>query len=162
MFICGPRVGARGLEPFQGASGKAGPLRGLCVAHLVPRSVENEHTSQRPLNGLSRPLRAFPGLQGAPGRSAPRGALEMYIIQELSGDPNPQYFPKSTAVQMGGVLPYKWEAYCSTNGRCTVAFPFPPTLFPSFSSPLYPSGPVHSPATSPLFTSPFIPPFLTP
>ena len=44
--------------------------------------------------------------------------------QELSGDPNPQYFLKSTAVQMGGVLPYKWEAYCSTNGRCIVDFPF--------------------------------------
>ena len=27
------------------------------------------------------------------------------LIQELSGDPNPQYFLKSTAVQMGGVLP---------------------------------------------------------
>ena len=35
-----------------------------------------------------------------------------------------EYFLKSTAVQMGGVLPYKWEACCSTNGRCTVGFPF--------------------------------------
>ena len=51
-------------------------------------------------------------------------ALEKDYTQELSGDPNPQYFLKSTAVQMGGVLPYKWEAYCSTNGRCTVGFPF--------------------------------------
>ena len=25
---------------------------------------------------------------------------------------------------MGGVLPYKWEVYCSTNGRCTAGFPF--------------------------------------
>ena len=38
--------------------------------------------------------------------------------------PTPQYFSKSTAVQMGGVLPYKWEAYCSTNGRCIAGFPF--------------------------------------
>ena len=37
--------------------------------------------------------------------------------------------------------------------------PFPPTLFPSFLPPLSPSGPVHSRTTSPLFTSPFIPPF---
>ena len=44
--------------------------------------------------------------------------------QELSGDPNPQYFLKSTAVQMGGVLPYKWETYCRTNGRCIAWFPF--------------------------------------
>ena len=25
---------------------------------------------------------------------------------------------------MGGVLQYKWGAYCSTNGGCTVGFPF--------------------------------------
>ena len=29
---------------------------------------------------------------------------------------------------MGGVLPYKWEACCSTNGRCIVGFPFPQGL----------------------------------
>ena len=43
--------------------------------------------------------------------------------QELSGDPNPQCLLKSTAVQMGGVRPYKWERYCNTNGRCIVGFP---------------------------------------
>ena len=32
--------------------------------------------------------------------------------QELSGDPNPQYFLKSIAVQMRGVLQYTWEVYC--------------------------------------------------
>ena len=32
--------------------------------------------------------------------------------QELFGDPNPHYFLKSTAVQMGGVLQHKWEVYC--------------------------------------------------
>ena len=47
-----------------------------------------------------------------------------HITQKLSGDPNPQYFSKSIAVQMGGVLPYKWEAYCSTNGRRIAGFPF--------------------------------------
>ena len=26
---------------------------------------------------------------------------------------------KSTAIQIGGVLQYKWEAYCDTNGRRT-------------------------------------------
>ena len=45
-------------------------------------------------------------------------------IRNVPGDPNPQYFSKSTAVQMGGVLPYKWEAYCSTNGRRIAGFPF--------------------------------------
>ena len=38
------------------------------------------------------------------------------FIQELSGDPNPRTFSK--------VLPYKWEVYCRTNGRCTVGFSF--------------------------------------
>ena len=46
------------------------------------------------------------------------------ITQKRSGDPKPQYFSKSTAVQMGGVLPYKWEAYCSTNGKRIAGFPF--------------------------------------
>ena len=47
-------------------------------------------------------------------------------LQKLSGDPNPQHFLKSIAVQMGGVLPCQWEAYCNTNGgwRCTFGFPF--------------------------------------
>ena len=44
--------------------------------------------------------------------------------QELSGDPNPQHFLRSTAVQMEGVLPCKWEAYRSTNWRCSGGFPF--------------------------------------
>ena len=38
---------------------------------------------------------------------------------EHSGDHNHQDFPKSIAIQMGGVLQYKWEAYCDTNGRST-------------------------------------------
>ena len=54
----------------------------------------------------------------------PVGPLGVGNSQKRSGDPNPQYFSKSTAVQMGGVLPYKWEAYCSTNGRRIAAFPF--------------------------------------
>ena len=33
------------------------------------------------------------------------------VNHELSGDPNPQHFPKSTAIQIGGVWQYKWEAY---------------------------------------------------
>ena len=49
------------------------------------------------------------------GQHACRGAgryVGVDIVQKRTGDPNPQYFLKSTAVQMGGVLPYKWEAYC--------------------------------------------------
>ena len=32
---------------------------------------------------------------------------DWFCSQKRSGDLNPQYFSKSTAVQMGGVLPYK-------------------------------------------------------
>ena len=50
---------------------------------------------------------------------------QTFCIQKRSGDPNPQYFSKSTAVQMGSVLPYKWEAYCSTKmGGVLQGFPF--------------------------------------
>ena len=65
---------------------------------------------------------------GSTPRAAPspfyiRISLWPIIDQKRSGDPNPQYFSKSTAVQMGCVLPYKWEAYCSTNGRRIAVFP---------------------------------------
>ena len=57
------------------------------------------------------------GLEGALGDWRPDLVNKS---QKRSGDPNPQYFSKSiavqiggrTAVQMGGVLQYKWEAYC--------------------------------------------------
>ena len=42
---------------------------------------------------------------------------DLDIIQEHPGDHNHQDFLKSTAIQMGGVLQYKWEAYCDTNRR---------------------------------------------
>ena len=50
--------------------------------------------------------------------------LESQTKSETFRWPQPQYFSKSTAVQMGDVLPCKWEAYCSTNGRRIAGFPF--------------------------------------
>ena len=44
----------------------------------------------------------------------------MFSLQnksEYPGDHNHQDFPQSTAIRMGGVLQYKWEAYCDANGR---------------------------------------------
>ena len=38
--------------------------------------------------------------------------------------PQPPVLLQKYCVQMGGVLPYNWEAYCSTNGRRTAGFPF--------------------------------------
>ena len=52
-----------------------------------------------------------------------RSLSEPELYQELSGTPNPWYFLKSiagtngrrSAVQMGGVLQYKLEVYCSVS-----------------------------------------------
>ena len=41
--------------------------------------------------------------------------------------------------------------------ECFFRAPFLPHPFPLIFTPLSPSGPVHSPSTSPLFTSPFFP-----
>ena len=46
-------------------------------------------------------LKRGPGSRGVPTAT-----------QRRSGDPNPQCSSKSTAIQMGGALQYKWEAYC--------------------------------------------------
>ena len=54
------------------------------------------------------------------------------------------------------------RGYQNQSFSSVLSGPFPPTLFPSFFPPLSPSSPVHFPTTSPLFTFPFIPPFLTP
>ena len=43
----------------------------------------------------------------------------MLLCGEHPGDQNRQDFLKSAAIHMGGVLQYKWEAYCDTNGRST-------------------------------------------
>ena len=40
-------------------------------------------------------------------------------VGEHSGGHNHQVFPKTIAIQMGGVLRYKWGAYCDTIGRST-------------------------------------------
>ena len=45
--------------------------------------------------------------------------FELENTGEHSGDHNHQDFPQSIAMQMGGVLQYKWEAYCDTNERPT-------------------------------------------
>ena len=49
--------------------------------------------------------------------------LSIEYLQELSSDPNPQYFLKGTAVQMGGVLPYKWGRTAVQMGVVLLGFP---------------------------------------
>ena len=53
------------------------------------------------------------------GKQAHVQVITGKIIGEHPGDHNHQDFSKSTAIQMGGVLQYKWEAYCDTNGTST-------------------------------------------
>ena len=46
------------------------------------------------------------------------------LIRNFPDPPATGIFSKVLLVQMGGVLRYKWEAYCGTNWRCIAAFPF--------------------------------------
>ena len=55
---------------------------------------------------------------------AQRTLCERYVHGEHPGDHNHQDIPKSIAIQMRGVLRYKWEACCDTNGQSTEIFPF--------------------------------------
>ena len=59
---------------------------------------------------------------------------------EHPSDRNHQDFPKSTAIQMGGVLQYKWEAYCDTNGRSTDSIPLSSELRVTRSTPIQIGG----------------------
>ena len=68
-LIYGPRVGTRGLEPPQGASGKTGPLRGLWVAHLVfPLRWKRTPLSEASEEPPPRPWEPFRGSKGPLGR----------------------------------------------------------------------------------------------
>ena len=69
------------------------------------------------LRGTRKPL----------GRKSPKNGEKLQnplLLQEFSGDPNPQYFLKSTAVQMGGVLQYKWRRTAVQLGGVLLGFPF--------------------------------------
>ena len=88
-----------------------------------PLGVRPNHGTHGPLNG---PFRGGVFHHGGVPEDCSLALMGRFpsLIQKRSGDPNPQYFAKSTAVQMGGVLPYKWGAYCRTNGRRIAGFPF--------------------------------------
>ena len=49
-------------------------------------------------------------------------------VRNVPVTPTPSIFPKVLPYKCGGgtavTVPYKWEAYCSTNGRRTAGFPF--------------------------------------
>ena len=94
-----------------------------CPGFGIPtRGVMEQRSCQKVLHGflrvtLKRGLWKGFQLRGRPLDAAKhmilRGqVLVLAFFQELSGDPNPQYFLKSTTIQMGGVLQYKWYVYC--------------------------------------------------
>ena len=85
------------------------------------KKIASERRFSLRLKGTNlTPTAEFPAIP----ESAAKIASERRCAILVHSDPNPQYFSKSTAVQMGGVLPYKWEAYCSTNERRIAGFPF--------------------------------------
>ena len=86
------------------------------------------HSSTR--ESLTKVFGAAWGRAGGEWRARQKRTRKKYhsfriITGEHPGDHNHQDFPKSIAIQMGGVLRYKWEAYCDTNGRSTEEFLFP-------------------------------------
>ena len=104
-----------------------GSLKALLFPPLL-NNVENKGTQGvRARYGAELP--PFISIVRYPGRP-------VISFGERSGDHNHQDFPKSIAIQMGGVLRYKWEAYCDTNGRRTAiqmggvltVFPFPQSV----------------------------------
>ena len=98
------------------------------------------------------------------------------LLQESLGPFGPEVSPRVSprvSPKWGGSREcltgcLRWKAtkeYLNQRGtkiRVFLSGPFPPTLFLSFFPPLPPWSPVHFLTTSPLFASPFIPPFLTP
>ena len=77
---------------------------------------------------LKRVLRRV--LRRGSEKGASRRCLERPLVEYASLGVRPSHheFPKSTAIQTGGVWQYKWEAYCDTNGRSTDRFPFPQSV----------------------------------
>ena len=55
FFVCGPRVGARGLEPFRGHPGKRDLLEASEWPTLFSRAVEDGHPFLRPLKSREAP-----------------------------------------------------------------------------------------------------------
>ena len=74
-------------------------------------------------------LAKHPFLQGKRALFETPFKLDKVSFGENSGDHNHQYSQKNTAIQMGGVLQYKWEAYCNTHGRSTANIPFPQSVW---------------------------------
>ena len=46
------------------------------------------------------------------------------LVRNFPIFPTTNIFSRALLVQMGGIVRYKWEAYCSRNWRCIAAFPF--------------------------------------
>ena len=77
---------------------------------------------QSELVGLStHPVRSaralwFLGRSNRSKSKSKNASLLCALYAEHPGDHSHQDIPTSIAIQMGGVLQYKWEAYCDTNG----------------------------------------------
>ena len=123
-------------QVLAGTARKVAKSTRLCSYTPPPPILAKRHFSGDPLEGYFQGwgvgvYRIWPRKRSSGTRRRPRFWEECSENsganakgQKCSGDPNPQFFFKSTAVQMGGVLPYKWEAYCSTNGKRIAGFPF--------------------------------------
>ena len=98
----------------------------MCSASSLMKKKKNKKKGGR--RDHRRAVRSRGAQEEAAGRENPSrfGCFSRHADQELlfCSDPNPPYFLKSTAVQMGGILPYKWEAYAVQMGGVFLGFPF--------------------------------------
>ena len=83
FVICGPRLGARGSNPLRGHPGKRDLLRASELPTFFFRSVENEHTSPRPL-------------KSHPNAPDGRGCLRPQITETRGQIPRPLRGPKTS------------------------------------------------------------------
>ena len=134
-FSCGPGVGERLFDPWAfGRKGQECPreIRAkkfmfmLFLSSLMNASMSVFNLTPPPerLRGFTLGSNALVPAHDSHGlhlcsmslRNAKQPKLDN---GEHAGDHNHQDCPKSTAIQVGGVLQYKLESYCDTNGRST-------------------------------------------
>ena len=78
--------------------------------------TDKEAPPRRPFLPETLPFLAPQSYSQPSGAGVWRGISTGWHLRNVPVTPTPSIFPK--------VLPYKWEAYCSTNGRRTAGFPF--------------------------------------
>ena len=115
MLVSGPQKGPseRGHVKKRQKSSKSDKNIFETFRHFSRRAknVKNRQKVSKYFSTLFDNFRAAPVFRPLLGGSE----LDQPLSKRSLIDPNPQYLLESTAVQMGGVLPYKWEESCGAS-----------------------------------------------